>query len=68
MENLETRLIEAARIAVRLERETGCPTQLMIAQWAIESAWSAKTVGHANSFGIKKGNAGRSRRLPEGLA
>lgn len=54
MENLETRLNEVARIAVRLEQETGCPAQLMIAQWAIESAWGAKPVGHANYFGIKK--------------
>ena len=54
METLETRLNEVARIAVRLEQETGCPAQLMIAQWAIESAWGAKPVGHANYFGIKK--------------
>jgi flagellum-specific peptidoglycan hydrolase FlgJ len=54
MENLETRLNEVARIAVRLEQETGCPAQLMIAQWAIESAWGAKPVGRANYFGIKK--------------
>jgi len=54
METLETRLSEVARIAVRLEQETGCPAQLMIAQWAIESAWGAKPVGHANYFGIKK--------------
>jgi len=54
MENLETRLNEVARIAVRLDQETGCPAQLMIAQWAIESAWGEKPVGHANYFGIKK--------------
>ncbi len=54
METLETRLNEVARIAVRLEQETGCPAQLMIAQWAIESAWGEKPVGHANYFGIKK--------------
>ena len=54
METLETRLNEVARIAVRLELETGCPAQLMIAQWAIESAWGTKPVGHANYFGIKK--------------
>ena len=54
METRETRLNEVARIAVRLEQETGCPAQLMIAQWAIESAWGAKPVGHANYFGIKK--------------
>ena len=29
MENLETRLNEVARIAVRLEQETGCPPQLL---------------------------------------
>jgi hypothetical protein len=32
MENLETHLNEVARIAVRLEAETGCPAQLLIAQ------------------------------------
>jgi len=53
MENLETRLDEVARIAVRLEQETGCPAQLLIAQWAIESKWGEKPVGHANYFGIK---------------
>ena len=37
METLETRLTEVARIAARLEQQTGCPAQLMIAQWAIES-------------------------------
>ena len=42
MESVETRLNEVARIAVRLEQETGCPVRLMIAQWAIESAWGGK--------------------------
>jgi len=54
MESLETRLNEVARIAVRLEQETGCPAQLLIAQWAIESKWGEKPVGHANYFGIKR--------------
>ena len=54
METLETRLNEVARIAVRLEQETGCPAQLLIAQWAIESKWGEKPVGHANYFGIKR--------------
>jgi len=54
MENLETRLNEVARIAVRLEQETGCPAQLLIAQWAIESKWGEKPVGHANYFGVKR--------------
>ncbi len=52
--NLETRLNEVARIAVRLEQQTGCPAQLLIAQWAIESKWGEKPVGHANYFGVKR--------------
>jgi flagellum-specific peptidoglycan hydrolase FlgJ len=54
METLDTRLNEVAQIAVRLEQETGCPAQLLIAQWAIESKWGEKPVGHANYFGIKR--------------
>ena len=54
METLETRLNEVARIAVRLEQETACPAQLLIAQWAVESKWGEKPVGHANYFGIKR--------------
>ena len=48
------RLDEVARIAVRLETETGCPAQLLLAQWALESQWGAKPAGAANYFGIKK--------------
>jgi flagellum-specific peptidoglycan hydrolase FlgJ len=48
------RLDEVAQIAVRLEAETGCPAQLLIAQWALESQWGAKPAGAANYFGIKK--------------
>ena len=54
METLETRLTEVARIAVRLEQQTACPAQLLIAQWAIESKWGEKPVGHANYFGVKR--------------
>jgi flagellum-specific peptidoglycan hydrolase FlgJ len=54
MENLETRLNEVARIAVYIEQQTACPAQLLIAQWAIESKWGEKPVGHANYFGIKR--------------
>ena len=43
-----------ARIAVRLEQQTACPAQLLIAQWAIESKWGEKPVGHANYFGVKR--------------
>jgi flagellar protein FlgJ len=47
-------LKEVAGIAAALEKQTGCPAQLMIAQWAIESQWGEKPAGHANYFGIKK--------------
>ena len=46
METIETRLNEVAQIAVRLEQQTGCPAQLMIAYaWLItngapyQAAW-----------------------------
>jgi flagellum-specific peptidoglycan hydrolase FlgJ len=48
------RLAEIAAIAVRLERETGVPAALLVAQWAVESAWGARPIGAANYFGIKK--------------
>ena|ERR1051326_8828263 len=54
LQTRDERLYEMARIAVRLEQQTGCPAQLLIAQWAIESAWGSKPVGQANYFGIKK--------------
>ena len=55
MENTrDERLAEVARIAARLEAETGCPAQLLIAQWALESKWGEKPAGKANYFGIKK--------------
>lgn len=49
----DARLAEVARIAVALEAQTGCPPQMLIAQWAVESQWGAKPAGHANYFGIK---------------
>jgi flagellar protein FlgJ len=53
MDDRSQRLAEVARIAVALEAQTGCPAQLLIAQWAVESQWGAKPVGRANYFGIK---------------
>jgi flagellum-specific peptidoglycan hydrolase FlgJ len=50
----QKRLNEVARIAVKVESETGLPAPLLIAQWAIESRWGAKPSGNANYFGIKK--------------
>ncbi len=54
MNDREDRLKEVAGIAAALEKQTGCPARLMIAQWALESEWGAKPVGQANYFGIKK--------------
>ena len=48
MDDRQTRLNEVARIAVDLESQTGCPAQLLIAQWALESKWGAKPAGNAN--------------------
>ncbi|MBI4905708.1 MAG: glucosaminidase domain-containing protein [Acidobacteria bacterium] len=48
------RLAEVAKIAVRLEAETGVPAQMLVAQWAIESRWGAKPVGKFNVFGVKR--------------
>ena len=54
MEDREQRLKEVAAIAVALEAQTGCPAQLLIAQWAVESEWGAKPAGNDNFFGMKK--------------
>ncbi|HZT32762.1 MAG TPA: glucosaminidase domain-containing protein [Bryobacteraceae bacterium] len=53
MEDHEARLREVACIAVALEAQTGCPAQLLISQWALESQWGAKPAGNFNFFGIK---------------
>ena len=42
MDDRDARLQEVARIAVALQAQTGCPAQLLIAQWAVESQWGAK--------------------------
>ena len=52
--DLQTRLVQIANIAVAIETKTQCPAPMMIAQWAVESRWGAKPVGHANYFGMKK--------------
>ena len=54
MEDREQRLNEVAGIAAALEKQSACPAQLLIAQWAIESQWGEKPVGHAGYFGIKR--------------
>jgi hypothetical protein len=39
---------------VRVKQETGCPAQLPVDQWAIESKWGEKPVGHAHHFAIRR--------------
>jgi flagellum-specific peptidoglycan hydrolase FlgJ len=54
MDDRGARLQDVARIAVALEAQTGCPAQLLIAQWALESKWGAKPAGNFNYFGVKR--------------
>lgn len=56
MEDRDARLREVARIAIALEAQNGCPAQLLIAQWALESQWGARPAGTCNYFGIKAAN------------
>lgn len=52
MNDRDLRLKEVAGIAVVIEKKTGCPAQLMIAQWAIESQWGEKPVGRKTFSGL----------------
>jgi flagellum-specific peptidoglycan hydrolase FlgJ len=45
-------LRSAARAAIACEVHTGCPAPLLVAQWAVESAWGKRAPGN-NCFGIK---------------
>lgn len=59
MEAFGQRLAAAALLAVKLERETlalgqtPVPAEVILPQWAVESAWGADPCGQ-NYFGIKK--------------
>ena len=44
---------EIAAMAVKMEKETGVPAQVTVAQWATESGWGKKGIGN-NVFGITK--------------
>ena len=46
--------------AQQSERDTGVPTSVTLAQWALESGWGKKQTGDNNAFGIKarKGEPG----------
>lgn len=44
---------EIADIAVKMEKESGVPAAVTIAQWATESGWGTKAIGN-NAFGITK--------------
>jgi flagellum-specific peptidoglycan hydrolase FlgJ len=47
-------LTAAARCSVAAEQETGCPADLTIAQWALESGWGLDMPARSNNpFGIK---------------
>ena len=48
------RLAQIADLAVAAQTRTQCPAEMTVAQWAVESKWGEKPVGHANYFGIKK--------------
>lgn len=48
----ETSLASASQAAIAAERTTGCPRELSVAQWALESSWGAKQPEN-NCFGIK---------------
>lgn len=48
--------------AIASERATGCPAELTVAQWAIESAWGAAVFGN-NPFGIKEYSGCHGRQL-----
>jgi flagellum-specific peptidoglycan hydrolase FlgJ len=46
------RLREIAKAGLRLEAEHGYPPRLLLAQWALESAWGERETGEFNYFGI----------------
>lgn len=48
-------LNDVAAAAVEIERQTGLPAKVLIAQWAVESGWGKKETGDFNYFGITKG-------------
>jgi flagellum-specific peptidoglycan hydrolase FlgJ len=48
----DERLAAIADAAVRLESDCGYPPRLLVAQWALESAWGEKQTGDHNYFGI----------------
>lgn len=55
-------LREAAEAAVKVERLTRCPAELIMAQWALESNFGINALGH-NSLGFKAYKGGFGRQL-----
>lgn len=45
-------LLEIIPAAIECEQKTGCPRELTVAQWALESGWGTHAPGN-NFFGIK---------------
>lgn len=52
----------AAEAAVKTEKLTGCPAELLLAQWALESNFGINAPGY-NSFGFKSYPGGFGRQL-----
>lgn len=48
------RLAEFAAVAVTIEKSKDYPPQMLISQWALESAWGTKQSGRNNFFGMTK--------------
>jgi flagellar protein FlgJ len=59
-EKQQNALREAAAAAVRCEKSAGCPAELSVAQWAVESGWGIHAPGN-NCFGIKFNPARHAR-------
>lgn len=57
-----TKLAEATAAAVIAENSTGVPASVLVAQWAIESAWGQYSPEH-NCFGIKSYTGEYGRQL-----
>lgn len=53
MPTRDSRLATFAIVAVCLEKLEDFPAEVMVTQWALESAWGAKPTGGYNTFGIK---------------
>lgn len=51
---LNERLQEFSKVAIQVGNELDYPSELLIAQWAIESGWGVRESGTNNFFGMTK--------------